>query len=481
VDLNAVNPTLQANPVQYPDIVTQLRGGTPAPNGAWIYADGSNRAQFNAPKLDFSPRAGVAIRLNDRTAVQAGWGRFLAMSSTVQDGLLTRQRFAGYSVTTPILPAIQGVPQTALSNPFPSTNPLQPVQGNTLGINTNLGNGGTYRYQDYKNGAMDRFNFTLQRQLPAGFKIDATFYMNFGRNMDAAAFWDTFPSNNWDPNLYYKTLQGNAYQQVANPYYHYLTPAQFPGSLRNRATVSLVELMRPLPQYGDLEVSNVPKEGDRAKSLEFKLKRAYANGFSIMAAYLYNRERTTWFPNDLTYYNWAPEWRNGENPRHRITMASTYELPFGKGRQFLAHANRIVDGVLGGWSFNPMLNITSGAFPMFWNDMVVTGDPTQNVPQGYAFNPDAFGPLPAFQPRTVPVVYDGVTGPKHWNLDASLAKSFSITERVKFELRAEAFNLTNSIIWGDPDPNYGDGGFGQKATSQANVGRRMQYSLRLNW
>jgi hypothetical protein len=230
VDLKATNPALEANPVAFPDSVTQLRAANglsamPAPNGAWIFADSSHRTPFNAPKFNLAPRAGVAIRLNDRTAFQAGWGRFLALSSMVQDGLLARQRFPGYSVTTNILPSIQGVPQTPLSDPFPSNNPLQPVVGKGLGVYTNLGNGGSYRYQDYQNGTNDRFNFTLQRELPAKFKLDITFYMNYGRNLDVTTTWDSFPANNWDPNLAYKTLQGNAYQSVANPYYNYLTTA----------------------------------------------------------------------------------------------------------------------------------------------------------------------------------------------------------------------------------------------------------------
>ena len=41
--------------------------------------------------------------------------------------------------------------------------------------------------------------------------------------------------------------------QVANPYFNYLTPAQFPGPLRNQATVATKTLLLPYPQYGILD------------------------------------------------------------------------------------------------------------------------------------------------------------------------------------------------------------------------------------
>ena len=81
--------------------------------------------------------------------LQAGWGRFLVLNSEVQDGLLARPNFVGYSVASSILPSQEGVPVTQLSNPYPGSNPLQPVTGKSLGINTNLGNGATFRDQDF--------------------------------------------------------------------------------------------------------------------------------------------------------------------------------------------------------------------------------------------------------------------------------------------------------------------------------------------
>ena len=53
------------------------------------------------------------------------------------------------------------------------------------------------------------------------------------------------------------------------------------------------------------------------------------------------------------------------------------------------------------------------------------------------------------------------TGPGFFNLDASVFRSFSVTERVIFELRAEAFSVTNTPQYGNPSGNVNNSDFGQ--------------------
>jgi hypothetical protein len=502
LDLNATNPTLQANPPQYTADVSALRSqylganaATPAPNGQWLFADSSHRTQFDAPTLNFAPRAGIAFRLNDKTVFIAGYGRFLVLNSQVQNGLLSNPGFVGYNATSSILPSQEGVPTTALSNPFPSDNPLQSVHGSSLGVNTNLGNGygddwgDGFRAPNYKDGALDRFNLTVERELPWKLRLDISFVATNGRHLDSYAWWDSFPANESNPNLFYDTLKGQMYQQYPNPFYHYLTPTQFPGGLRNRATVPLYQLLRPYPQYNEIWESHVPVEGDTVRNLEIRVQRAYANGFSLLGSYLYNHEQSTWWPDawDFTdgpyYYNRTPGWSEGTYPRHRAIVSSIYALPFGRGRKKLSHLNPVVEGLVGGWSLSSIVNITSGQPLNFANGSayVMAGDPSQNAPSGYAFNPGVFANLPAYTPYNGPKVFPGVDGPVQWNIDAQLSKSFRIREGMNLQFRAEAYNLTNSIVWAPEDANFGDSQFGQKNLAQNNIGRTIQYSLRLSF
>ena len=53
-----------------------------------------------------------------------------------------------------------------------------------------------------------------------------------------------------------------------------------------------------------------------------------------------------------------------------------------------------------------------------------------------------------------------VPGPNFWQLDLSLTRIFPITERYKFQVRGEAFNLTNSFRAGIPLPSLAAGGSG---------------------
>jgi hypothetical protein len=59
-----------------------------------------------------------------------------------------------------------------------------------------------------------------------------------------------------------------------------------------------------------------------------------------------------------------------------------------------------------------------------------------------------------------------LTGPGFWRLDMNLLKRFRITERVAFTLRADAFNITNTPRFGNPNTNINDqNGFGRITTT----------------
>jgi hypothetical protein len=511
LDLNSANSTLAANPPQYSVEETALRSqylgsgaATPPPNGNWIFATSSNRTQFNAPGFSLAPRAGIALRLNDKTVLNAGYGRFLVLNSQVQDGLLSNNQnmYVGYSATSTILPSQQGVPVSALANPFPSNNPLQAVRGNSLGPNTNLGNGfgddwgDGFRDQNYKDGRVDRFNLTIERELPGKLRADISFVAHNGRHLDSYGMWDSFPANEANPNLYYNPTTGPAMtQQYPNPFYHYLTPSQFPGGLRNQPTVSLWQLLRPYPQYKEIFQGHVPAEGDTVRNVEFRVQRPYSNGMNLLASYVYNHEQQTAWPDagdnvgsdGPFYYSQKPLWMEGTYPRHRARLSGIYDLPVGRGRKMMSQVNPWVDGVLGGWSASSIVNITSGKPLRFSGNYAATGNPAQNIPTGLGFNPNAFALLPDYALFSGPLVFPGVDGPVQWNIDAQLSKSFRIREGMRLQFRMEAYNLTNSIVFAPEDypygngTSYGDPTFGLKNLYQYNIGRTLQYSLRLSF
>jgi hypothetical protein len=269
-------------------------------------------------------------------------------------------------------------------------------------------------------------------------------------------------------------------RSVPNPFYQYLTPETFPGQLRNRPNVTVGSLLVPYPQYGALTRSQVPGVRDRYQALQLRLQRSSASGYTFLWAYNYNRQRTEAFFNSDDQYVERFTFQQSNNPRHRMTVAGTYELPFGKGRRFLPSIHRLANGVLGGWSLSGIYTYSSGAFLRF-GQAIIDGNPRIDDPTRERwFDTSMFTRPAAFTPRTNPWQYAGVTGPTNWNVDMTLAKFFPITERVRIEFRMEAYNLTNSFIPSGPDVNVLSTTFG-RSTNQGNLGREFQYTARIHF
>ena len=115
--------------------------------------------------------------------------------------------------------------------------------------------------------------------------------------------------------------------------------------------------------------------------------------------------------------------------------------------------------------------------------MVVSGDPTISNPgpNGW-FNTSVFSILPAYTRRTNPWYYSGIRGPKYFNLDGTLNKDFSLTEKIKFQLHMDAFNATNNMNYNNPNMTVGSSQFGKSTDIYSqDFGRRLQLGLRLQF
>jgi hypothetical protein len=237
-----------------------------------------------------------------------------------------------------------------------------------------------------------------------------------------------------------------------------------PGPLYNQQTVPLTSLLVPYPQYSGLAEFGNCCAGERYNSLELRAQKVFSNGWNFLFSYVYIREKNEIYFNDLNTYDNTFQWQDSNQPRHRISVASTYEIPIGKGRTYLSNIPRAADFVIGGWKLVGVLTVTSGDFLRFGN-LIVTGNPC-SVDQNYKhwFNTSAFQPYPSdtfYALRTNPMQYDCLTGPKFVNLDGTLSKTFKITERVKTEFKMAAYNATNRLNRGDPNTDAYSSTFGQ--------------------
>ena len=152
---------------------------------------------------------------------------------------------------------------------------------------------------------------------------------------------------------------------------------------------------------------------------------------------------------------------------------------------FLSAAPRLLDALVGGWNFSPVMTWRSGNYLSF-PGLIANGNPKVDNPSiNRWFDTSVFQVLPAFTRRSNPWIYDGVTGPGFFNLDMSMVKSFAITERFSAEMRIDSFNLPNSMTWNDPSTAISSTFFG-KSSGQFNlngvgVGRTSQMGLRIRF
>ena len=469
-------PEMQANPPEIPQQASALMNTPYQFSGAWSFTDSSHPGMWDAKKLNLLPRIGLAVRINDRTALRVGLARYLTPAD-LQTPIIGTYPYPGFSASTTAAPDLQGVPQAVLSDPFPASNPLILPVGKSLGRYTNLGGDAVWDSQEFRPAVNDRLNISFQRDLFKRFVVDVTYFANFGRDYPY-----TQRFNLMDPQLsyQYKTLLSTT---VANPFFNYLTPDKFPGQLRNLKQVSLGTLLKPYPQYGNVNQTNTPGSLERYDALQMRVQRQFANGFNFLWTYNYNREKSQQFFNTDEEYAGAFQWENNTRPRHRMTVSGVYELPFGHGRRFLSHVAPAAEAVLGGWTTTAIYTYNSGDFLQF-GQMDVVGDPAIDTPSkwGYMFNPAAFKQSAAFTPRTNPWFYSGVLGPGYKNLDLTLAKFFQVTERFRVEFKMEAYNVSNTFEGADPVLTVTSSTFGRVVGQQSGItGRQFQYNLKLHF
>jgi hypothetical protein len=187
------------------------------------------------------------------------------------------------------------------------------------------------------------------------------------------------------------------------------------------------------------------------------------------------------------------------NITHQFVGSGTYELPLGRGKQFLGGMNRVEEAALGGWSVNGVLTLDSGQPQTIYSQVntgsgisayanEVSGVKKYRGGIGGFYNPAAFANPPVVQsigqtdlsPLGGPPTQ--VNGPGYKDFDFSLFKDLSITEGSRAEFRAEAFNLTNTPSFNLPsDTNYLDTTNFGRITSTRSNSRELQLAFKYYW
>lgn len=189
--------------------------------------------------------------------------------------------------------------------------------------------------------------------------------------------------------------------------------------------------------------------------------------------------------------------------RQTLSVNSVYELPFGPGKRFLT-AGGVAGKLLGGWELSGIGSASTGR-PITIN---VDVSPTDR-PDGVTRNqrPDLVPGQSIYgSPKTinnwfninafaVPAVGTWGNagrnigrGPGYYEIDTAIEKSTVLTERLNLKFRAEAFNLFNHPIYGNPSSDISNPASFGVITSELNTNptglgssRKIQFMLRLEF
>jgi hypothetical protein len=420
-----------------------------------------NDTGVDVGKGQIAPRVGVAYRLNEKTVIRAGFGisvdpnNFRAMRDAYP-------AIIALSITGPTSYQAAG----SLVTGIPAV-PRPDITGGTLLLPNNIAT--TTFKQDFNRGYIESYNLTLQRDIWAGFNLQAAYV-----GTRAIRHSDQVNVNAAGPG------GGNAGRVL------------FPITGR---TTDVTEIM--------------PFNDASYNALQTQLKRRLGSSGTFGATYTFSKA-INYGDNDDSGLTWAwvPMYaRNkalaGFDRTHNFQAYTNWELPFGRGKKWATQG--LGAAVIGGWQLNALLSRTSGTpFNVASSGTSVNAPGnTQTADQvlssvailgGHGpgnpyFDPNAFAAVTSVRFGTSG--RDIIRGPGLFNTDLSLFRDFSVTERFKLQFRAEAFNFTNTPQFGNPGATVtsatrnADGSIkaynGYTEITTASNERQLRFALRLSF
>jgi hypothetical protein len=409
----------------------------------------ADRALQGVNHLQFAPRFGFAYALPDnKTVFRGGYGIFYSNIIT-EGGMQSMEVNPPWNVRIGLQPNSSKPPTLFLDQGFPA---------NSLSL-SNAANVQLISYDRSNATPMDQqWNFNIQRQLPGGIVLEVGYYGNKLEHM-----WRQIDGNPAPPEPGTVNLNRE------------FTSTTVPGT---QSTITLGSVTR------------IQKDGySNYNAFQTKIEKRYSKGVTFIASYAWSKTMSL---GDASGVQNPLDWRadyapSGQDMRQHFVGSAIYALPFGHGKTYGAHWNRVTDALLGGWSGGPILTVNTGT-PV---NLSVVGDPSNT---GQQDRPNVVGDwhlanptvhewfnTAAFTANTKYTYGDAgrniLLTPGLVNLDFGAHKTFRITERVNAQLRVESFNLTNTPALGAPNAQVGNQLIGQ--INSAGAARQNQIGLKV--
>jgi hypothetical protein len=407
---------------------------------------------------NFSPRAGIAYNVNPSLVLRAGaaimydsegfYGTLFGTALTEDTPVYTTQSLTAAAsfgpngsvfnlANGPTLPAPPVVPPNGLipmanNTSYPSVRPL------TLQL-----------------ARVDQWNVSLQQQMGSRLTVDIAYVGNLAER--------TYPGTTEGYNLNTQRLP--------------TTPAEL-GNVNAR-----MPLFNRFNNNGvvccNTSLNSVaPSAHANYNGLQTSLKEQLRGGLSLNANYTWSKAMN----NSGTYFNQDPGLtysRNDLNRTNVFNLYGVYDLPFGHGQKYASGANGLVNYAIGGWALSGTSTWMSGLpFTPTYAECNADEDVDTSVSNGVLCRPNGSPmSLPhgarAFNTATHTVTFftpvaplsqngsssgpfqrpafgtvgnsgrNSFTGPREFLANASLSKTFPITQRVNGQFIVQASNLFN--------------------------------------
>jgi hypothetical protein len=297
--------------------------------------------------------------------------------------------------------------------------------------------------------------------------------------------WNASIEQALDPNTVFRIEYTGSHttQLIWSPDLNQLQPNTILGGYQTvEATPSLRDSLLKYPNFQEvLTRDNGPS--DKYDAMTVQVTRRFHQGFTFDASYVFAHNGSNALgsapssligqggqgdngPNGLNLYNEHADYGNViYTRRNRFVNTVLYQLPFGKGRQFMATASTPVDLLVGGWSLTGITVLQSG--PFLTPSMTATTDPSGTDPSersdgnyqrpdcvsgenpnahvrpGYFFNPAAFAIPQSDIGRFGNCGVGFLHGPGTKVLSVSIGKDFQFSKRFALRYEADFSNILN--------------------------------------
>ncbi len=401
----------------------------------------------------FSPRLGLAYRLDDKTVIRAGYGLNydpLPFSRPLRGFYPLTVNFAfnapnGFSAVSPLDQGIPAVNGPDLSTGVVSLPAVADMRSPYLG--------------QIHRGYIQSWNFTIERRLPMDLVASVAYVGTESTHMLADR----------DINSGYP---GSG--QAGRPYY-----AKF-----QRATATLMWDGYLSANYHSLQAS---------------LNKQFSKGLLIKGAYTYSKAINMTDDDGWAGvgWNWGPVfYRNraaaGYDRTHIFNIGWVYELPVGKGKTWVNSGP--ASYIIGGWQVNGIISAYTGT-PFTVGAPGGSLNAPSNIQTAEQVNPvvNRIGDVgpgtryydpTAFTTVNTPLKFGSsgrniLRNPGVWNTDVSLFRNFPIKERATLSFRAEFYNLPNTSHFGGPTTSVSSPNFMRILSSYGE--RQIRFGLRLGF